>query len=366
MSERGRLPIATLILIVANLVAAFALVWQPDLIDEFGYNPAHPNVQSIFANLFLHANLIHLLANMLFLAAVGAAVELSTGTLRFIVVYLVSGLAGVGLHSLLAARPAWDDPHPLVGASGCIAGCAAYYGVRYLGLRVPLAPRVAVPVAGVLVAWLALQVLGAFKTIGDVNASTAYWAHLGGFGAGLMMSFIFRTPDMGHLKLRHEVLEKMNERGPAAAAAAALRHLELHPDDPKALQQLIEAHKMMDDAEGEAGALVRIIDLLPEEEAGVPIKRLGELGQLNRLSPLRRMKLAEKVNEKDAEAAEMLLQSVIEASASEPQRPEAMLSLAAMKLEGAPLEAEQLLRNLEEEYPLHPTVGLARARGWIA
>jgi hypothetical protein len=179
------------------------------------------------------------------------------------------------------------------------------------------------------------------------------------------MSLIFRAPDLGHLKLGHEVLEKMNERGPAAAAAAALRHLELHPDDPKALQHLIEAHKVMDDPEGESGALLRIIELLPEEEIGVPICRLSELGELKRFSPLKRVMLAEKVKEHSPEAAACLLESVVEEPAHESQRPEAMLALAALKREDAPESAEDVLSRLETEYPLHPAVELARARGWI-
>ena len=366
MSERGRLPIATLILIVANLVAAFALVWQPDLINEFGFNPSHPTLQSILASMFLHANLFHLFANMLFLAAVGAAVELSTGTLRFIVVYFVSGLVGVGMHAVFAAKNTWDDPHPLAGASGCIAGCAAYYGIRYLTLRVPVAPKVAVPVAGVLIVWLSFQLLGAFKTIGDASASTAYWAHLGGFGAGLVMSFIFRTPDMGHLKLRHEVLEKMNERGPAAAAAAALRHLEMHPDDPKALQHLVEAHKMMDDVEGEADALVRIMDLLPDEEIAVPICRLEEVGELKRIPALKRAMLAEKVQDHSPKAARCLLESIIAEPESESQHPSALLALAGLLREESPEESAAILEKLQKEHSLHPAVDIARGRGWIS
>ncbi len=365
MSDSGRLPIATLILIVANILAAFALVWQPDLLYDFGFNPVRPTLQSVFSNMFLHTNLFHLFGNMLFLAAVGAAVELATGTARFIAVYFVSGLAGVGMHALLAARNV-SEPHPLVGASGCIAGCAAYYGIRYLGLRVPLAPRIGVPVAGVIAAWLVLQILGAFKTIGDANASTAFWAHLGGFAAGLLMSLIFRAPDMGHLKLHHEVLEKMNERGPAAAAAAALRHLELHPDDPKALQHLIEAHQLMNDPEGEAGALTRIIDLLPDEEMGIPICRLQEIGELRRLPTLKRVMLAEKVKGHSVAASKCLLQSVVDEPIGEPQRPEAMLALAGLSRDESAEEAQHLLKQLETEYPLHPAVELARARGWIA
>lgn len=364
MSQRAPLPIATLILIVANIIAAFLLVWQPDLIYDFGFNPVRPSIQSAFASLFLHANLFHLLANMLFLAAVGAAVEIATGASRFILVYFVSGLAGIGLHSLLAARNV-SEPHPLIGASGCIAGCAAYYGIRYLGLRVPIAPRRSVPVAGVIGAWLLLQIVGAFHLIGDSAASTAYWAHVGGFAAGLAMSMILRAPDLGHLKLHHDVLEKMNERGPAAAAAAAMRHLELHPDDPKALAQLVDAHKMMDDSEGEASALVRIIELLPDEETGLPIRRLAEIREMKRLPPLKRVMLAERVKAHDQDAAQRLLQSVIEEPHAEAQRPDAMLALGGLLRESRPEASADLLVQLQTDYPLHPAVELARARGWI-
>lgn len=341
------------------------MLWQPDLIYDFGFNPIRPTFESVFACMFLHANLLHLFANMFFLAAVGAAVELATGTLRFVAVYFVSGLAGVGFHALFAARIV-GEPHPMVGASGCIAGCAAYYGIRYLGLRVPLAPKLGVPVAGVILAWLALQVAGAFKTIGDANASTAFWAHLGGFGAGLVMSLIFRAPDLGHLKLGHEVLDRMNERGPAAAVAAALRHLEVHPDDPKALQHLIDAHKMMDDVDGEAGALVRIVDLLPEQDMGRPIIRLKELGELGRIPSVKRVRLAERLATFDADAARCLLESVIDEPESEAQRPDAILALVGLIRDSAPDEAKPLLERLQTEYPLHPATELARSKGWIA
>ena len=315
--------------------------------------------------MFLHANLLHLLANMLFLAAVGAAVELATGTLRFVAVYFVSGLVGIGFHAALAARNV-SEPHPLVGASGCIAGCAAYYGIRYLGLRVPVAPKFGVPVSAVIGAWLVLQILGAFKTIGDANASTAFWSHIGGFTAGMMMSFVFRAPDLGQLKLGHEVLDKMNERGPAAAVAAALRHLEVHPDDPKALQQLVDAHRMMNDVDGEAGALIRIIDLLPDENLDAPIMRLAEMGELGRIAAVKRIRLAEKVKSASSESANRLLESVIAEPEAEPQRPEAMLALAGDLRDGSPERAEVLLTQLSDEYPLHPAVELARAKGWIA
>lgn len=363
MSEPRRLPVATLILIVANLATAFALLWYPDLIFQFGFEPAHPRLQTAFTSLFLHANLFHLLGNMVFLAAVGVAVELATGTLRFVIVYFASGLTGVAFHFLLAARSPFE-PHPLVGASGCIAGCAAYYGFRYLHLRVPLAPKVGVPVLAVIGGWVVLQVLGAVKAIGDPSAATAYWAHLGGFLAGIALSLVFRAPDPGRLRLGHEVLERMNQRGPAAAAAAALRHLEAHPRDPVALRQLVEAHRLMDDATSEADALARLTELLPDEDLGIPLLRLGELGELSRFSPIQRMRMAERVAPSSPEAARKLYEDVI--ASAESQRPEALLALAALEREQDPGAAVAALARLADEYPLHPSTEIARARGWMA
>ena len=83
MIEKSRLPIITLILIIANLFASFAVAFDPELVMDFGFNPRRPSFLTIFSGLFLHQNLLHLLGNMVFLAAVGAAVELATGSLQF-------------------------------------------------------------------------------------------------------------------------------------------------------------------------------------------------------------------------------------------------------------------------------------------
>ncbi len=361
MSSQSRLPIATLILIAGNIAASFLLIIQPDLILDFGFNPSRFSVQSLFTSLFLHSNLLHLLGNMLFLAAVGAAVELSTGTLRFVVVYFVSGLAGIGLHALLATRGI--EPHPLVGASGCIAGCAAYYGVRYPRLKVAILPHRGVPVLAIILLWFVLQVAGGLKNFGESAASTAYWAHVGGLLAGIILSFVFRAPDMGHLKIGHRVLEEMNQRGPAAAAAAALQHLKFHPNDPKALQQLVQAHALMNDHEGEGAALVKMIQLLPQSDYPSLLDRLLEIGQIDLLTPLQRMKLAEKVADPDLKIK--LYESVVAEDESETQRPDAMLALAGQLREVDPARAKRLLANLAYEYPLHGAVEVAQKRGWI-
>lgn len=363
MIEKSRLPIVTLILIIANLFAAFAVAFNPDWALDLGFNPKDPGFLTIFTSLFVHQNLLHLLGNMVFLAAVGAAVELATGSARFLTVYLVSGLFGVLAHFIFTLSS--QQPNTLIGASGAIAGCAAYYSVRYVRLKVPVAPKRGLSVAVVTAIWLVLQFVGAFVSIGDSSA-VSFWAHIGGFLGGLLLSAIFRAPDLGQRKLGHEVLDKMNERGPAAVALAARQHLKEHPGDVRALRDLAEAERQLDHPIAEVEALLKLLDALPESEQADPLARLAELEKLATLPSLRRTLLADRFRESDPVTARMLLDSVVAGPDSDPQIPDAMLALASLERDHAPDRAVEILNKLQAKFPLHPTVDLARQRGWIA
>lgn len=358
-----RVPLVTLILIGGNILAAFALFVYPDFGTSFGFRSNHPSFFSALSSLFFHANLFHLLGNMVFLAAVGAAVELSTGSLRFAAVYFISGLVGVGFH--YAATRTHQDPAPLIGASGCIAGCAAYYSVRYTRLKVLVAPHLGLSVAGVTAIWAALQIIGAFVHFGDGLGGASYWSHVGGFIAGMLLSFAFRTPDLGHLQLRHEALAQMNLRGPDAMATAAKRHLEAHPNDAKILAELAEAQRQLGDGDEEAETLLRLLEVAPEADRADILRRLCQAGRVTKLNPLRRLQLADGCREAAPGVAKALLRSVVEGAKNEAQRPDAMLALAALERSESPEKAEQLLAELRETYPLHPAVDLARTRGWL-
>ena len=113
----------TLIIIAVNIAVAFWLVINPNQIVDYAFHALHPVAVDLFASLFMHVNVLHLLGNMIFLAAVAPAVESGTGPLRFLLLYLISGLAGLGGHWLLAL--ALGVASPVVGASGAIAGCVA-------------------------------------------------------------------------------------------------------------------------------------------------------------------------------------------------------------------------------------------------
>jgi membrane associated rhomboid family serine protease len=361
VNSGSRLPVVTLILIVANIAAAFALLIQPDLAYQFGFLPNQPRPGAAFTSMFLHANVLHLLGNMLFLAAVGAAVELATGSFRFAVVYFLSGLIGVAAHYVMMKSA--PDPVPYIGASGAIAGCAAYYTIRYTSLKVPVAPQLALPVIGVTVLWLLLQVAGAFVRIGEPGG-TAYWAHLGGFAAGVLLCFVFRSPDLGQVRIQHEVLDRMNARGPSAAAIAAERHLEKHPDDQKALWDLADAQDKLGERAKEAETLMRLLNLVSVDQQVDVLRRLATIGHVSRIPILKRLQFADRCKATAPFVARALLRSVVEGP-DDIQKPEAMLSLAALEREEEPEKAQELLAMLQRDYPFHAAVEVARKRGWL-
>jgi len=362
VSARPRLPLVTLLLIAANIAAAFSLVIDPDLVEQFGFRSNHPTLLTAFTSIFLHANLIHLLGNMVFMAAVGAAVELATGSLRFVIVYLIGGLAGVGLHFAMTKHAI--EPAPYVGASGCIASCAAYYSVRYTRLRVPVAPKMAISVAAVTVVWLVLQCVGAVVKFGE-KGGVSFWAHIGGFIAGAVLSQVFRSPDLEQLKLGHEVLEQMNDRGPAAVVFAAERHIAKHPNDVKALWELANAESALGDEEDESKTLLRLLELTTDVEKFEVVRRLCKLGRVSVLPTLKRLQIADQCRATSPDLTRALLRSVIDGPQEETQRPDAMLALIALERDAQPEKAAVILSDLMLTYPMHPAVELARKRGWV-
>ncbi len=346
----------TLLLIAANLLLAFVLVWQPNLVDQFGFDAARPSFFSAVTGLFLHANLVHLLGNLVFLAAVGASLELATGHLRFVTVYFAGGFCGELAH-WLAMRGA--DSAPLVGASGCIAGCAGYYALRYARLRVPLGPKLSAPVWTIALGWMALQVLGAMLRFGDGQAAVSYWSHLGGLIGGALLTFVFRAPDLEQARLDREALADLAGRGPSAEAVAAQRHLRRHPRDVGVWRQLVSALRVLGDHEDLALALARLYDLAEGSERGAILRELGGLGRMNLLPPAVRIEAARERAGDDPELAAALLESL-------PEEPDAVFGLGELFLERDPKRAKAAFERLLAEWPDHPTTRKARARGWIA
>lgn len=144
---------------------------------------------SVLASMFFHGGFLHLAGNMLFLFVFGNNIEDRMGMLGFSVFYLLAGAIATGAQVL--AGP--SDPTPLVGASGAIAGVLGAYLVLYPRARVRtliiffLITVIELPAAVVLLAWFALQLVQGIGPGGIGGVGVAYWAHIGGFVAGMVL-----------------------------------------------------------------------------------------------------------------------------------------------------------------------------------
>jgi membrane associated rhomboid family serine protease len=148
---------------------------------------------TIFTSMFLHGSLIHLAGNMLFLWIFGNNIEDSMGRVRFVVFYLLGGLAALGLQ--IVTDP--DSAIPTVGASGAIAAVLGGYALLYPRARVVtvifiiiIFTIVELPALLVLGFWFLMQLLPAFSEPVE-GGGIAYFAHIGGFLFGMLLVKLF-------------------------------------------------------------------------------------------------------------------------------------------------------------------------------
>jgi membrane associated rhomboid family serine protease len=146
---------------------------------------------TLLTYMFLHGGWLHLIGNMAFLWVFADNVEDAFGPILFAVFFLVCGVAAAGVHVLLNQ----NSHAPLVGASGAVSGVMAAYLLLFPKARVwiLLLMRVPVPVPAwvALGGWIAWQGVSLFmpQQPGD---TVAFWAHIGGFAAGLLITAILR------------------------------------------------------------------------------------------------------------------------------------------------------------------------------
>ena len=143
-----------------------------------------------FTHMFLHAGLLHLGGNMLFLWIFGDNLEDQMGHLGFLLFYLSSGLVAAGAQVL--AEPFLGVP--MVGASGAIAGVMGGYLLMFPRARVDVVAIIiifikmfTIPAWVMLAVWFAVQLFSGYAMIGG-DSGVAYWAHAGGFVAGMVLA----------------------------------------------------------------------------------------------------------------------------------------------------------------------------------
>ncbi len=206
-------PIVTIALIVTNvLVFLFELSLGPAVDDftlYFGLVPAAFSWVAVFTSMFLHGGLLHVAGNMLYLWIFGDNVEDRMGHGRFLVFYLLCGIAAALAQTIAAP----DSVVPMVGASGAIAGVMGAYFVLYPKSRiVTLIPLffffqiVEVPAIFFLGIWFLMQFLsGVGSIVSAAQGGVAFWAHVAGFLAGLSGVIVFRRPERERVEWWHDV-----------------------------------------------------------------------------------------------------------------------------------------------------------------
>ncbi len=176
------------------MIQAVALV--PGLVTE-GQSVVLPFYLTFFTAMFVHGGLLHIASNMIYLVVFGDNVEDLMGPVLYIFFYLLCGLAASVAQ--IAADPTSMIPN--VGASGAIAGVLAGYllllptgTVRILFFLPPFSRIARIPALFFISLWFILQIFGGAMSLGASSESggVAYWAHVGGFLAGLALAFVYK------------------------------------------------------------------------------------------------------------------------------------------------------------------------------
>src|SRR5277367_3082481 len=197
-------PIVTTLLIVAC-----ALVFFYELsLDEYSRNyfitlygivPAHFRPVTLFTSMFLHGGWSHIIGNMLFLWAFGKSLEDAMGHTKFLVFYLVCGIAAGIAHVVMNV----NSSLPTVGASGAIAGVMGAYLIKFPRARIHtliflfvFVTTTDIPAYLILVYWFVTQLFSEYGSIARTQASmggVAYAAHIGGFVTGMILIQLMGT-----------------------------------------------------------------------------------------------------------------------------------------------------------------------------
>jgi len=153
----------------------------------------------LLSSMFMHGGWMHIIGNMWFLWVFGDNVEDSMGSVRFAVFYLLCGLCAAAAQ--VVANP--GSTIPMVGASGAIGGVMGAYIMLYPKVKVHMAviliiifTTFRVPAVAMLGYWIAMQILGAFSSMGATGGGVAFWAHVGGFAAGAGLVWLFKDDEL--------------------------------------------------------------------------------------------------------------------------------------------------------------------------
>jgi membrane associated rhomboid family serine protease len=235
-----RFPLVNTILIAANLIT-FALETEAvrggtPILAQFALVPASishldwrlpaafaATLTTLLTSLFLHAGLLHITGNMLYLFVFGPAMETRLGHSRFFGFYLAAGI--IACLATVAMAP--ESSVPVIGASGAIAGVLGGYFMLYPGGRIrtvlpgfALLRPVEIPAITYLLIWFGVQLLSGISSTprGPLVGGIAWWAHVGGFLFGVASAPLLATQPVKPRRTR-PVTKKRRKRAALAPRA---------------------------------------------------------------------------------------------------------------------------------------------------
>ena len=205
-----RIPVVNYILIASNILIFFyefslgsnlepfileyGLI--PSSVTSFNNTGIYERTAPFITSMFLHGGWLHLIGNMLFLHIFGDNIEDRMGHFKFLLFYLITGI----IASLFQVITNFRSDIPMVGASGAISGVLGAYLVFFPHSRVlTLVPifffirLMYIPATVFIVIWFFIQFVSGIGSIGISKSigGIAFWAHIGGFIAGLILARVF-------------------------------------------------------------------------------------------------------------------------------------------------------------------------------
>jgi membrane associated rhomboid family serine protease len=198
---RRTTPVVTLAIIVINVLAflyemALPFYIREQFIARYALVPDQLVPSSLVTSMFLHGGWLHLIGNMWFLWVFGSHIEEAIGSGKYLIFYLASGVAS----ALVQLAVNLGSPVPTLGASGAIAGVMGAFLLLYPRARVVtlvfivfFITTIELPAAFMLLYWFAIQLLSGLGALASVSQAQgiAWFAHIGGFVAGLVLVRIF-------------------------------------------------------------------------------------------------------------------------------------------------------------------------------
>jgi membrane associated rhomboid family serine protease len=232
----GHFPLFSYGFIILNIIVfVYQSQFEGRLVCSYGALPMEilegEDLYTLISSMFMHADFWHLLGNMLFLWVFADNIEATIGNSRFLVFYLLGGLAAVGTHIFFSMGPITDvccfpcipegacfdflellpcpGAVPMVGASGAISAVLGAYLVMFPGSKIKLLFLV-IPFRIPAFLFLGFWILEQWSSVASLGAATgggvAWWAHIGGFIFGLIGGLYYR-------RYRHQFRHQMEEDG---------------------------------------------------------------------------------------------------------------------------------------------------------